>query len=209
MEYLYIVGIVGYYLYKAYSSNKKKQENNPGSFPTAQENPNKKKKGFFDDFLEEIEKQNQSPKTQPQQASRNTQTQKPTSIQAKESTNTRQEPTYKRESETTNKRALEPTYKRQEEHPRNKNQKIEPRRDNPLKKVQKKPVPFLTEEISSKPLNKYFEMPENDLNQEISTNDIQSILENADKPKSKRRFAGMNVSPKEALKAQIILEKRF
>ena len=52
-------------------------------------------------------------------------------------------------------------------------------------------------------------MPENDLNQEISTNDIQSILENSDKPKSKRRFAGMNVSPKEALKAQIILEKRF
>lgn len=168
MEYLYIFGIVGYYLYKFYSNNKKKERENLETLPPTQ-NTTKKKKGFFDDFLEELEKQKQAPPT---------------------------------------KTVQEPSNKKNHEPAKNREQKTEPRRENPVKKVQKKPAPLLVDDFS-KPLNKYFEMPQNDLNDEISNTDIQSILEKPENHHHRKKFAGMNMSPKEALKAQIILEKKY
>ena len=176
MEYLYIVGIVGYYIYKAYSNNKKKQQEKAEAIPSAQENSKqKKKKGFFDDFLEELEKQQTHPKPS---------TTKAAPVNRDQTINKRDETITSRE------------------------QTIVARKDISTKKVQKKPVPAIADK-HVKPLNKYFEMPSNDLDLEVANTDIQTLLEVSNQPKSKRKFAGMDISPKEALKAQIILNKRF
>lgn len=161
MEYLYIVGIVAYYLYKAYSSNKKKQQEKAETIPPAQQSPKqKKKKGFFDEILEEIEKQNEAPAPAPQTI------------------------------------------------PTSREKKIEPRREIKPKKVEKKTATVLAEK-HAQPLNKHFEMPKNEMEEEIANTDIQALLDKTNKPKSTSGFAGMNMTPKEALKAQIILERKY
>lgn len=145
MEYLYILGIVGYYLYKAYSNSKKKQEKN--NLPDSEYNtpvPPKKKKGLFDEILEEIEKAQRE------------QTPKPVPV-----------PEVK-------------TVQKQQNKPA------------------KKTVPQL--EIPRMAAN---------LEGERTTPDNFFAMEETAKVKEDRNFAGMKMSPKEALKAQIILERKF
>lgn len=52
-EYIYIVLVVGYYIYKAVAARKKEQEQTP--IPTSTTSRPKKKKSFLDDLLEQIE----------------------------------------------------------------------------------------------------------------------------------------------------------
>ncbi len=142
MEYLYIAGIIGYYLYKAYSSNKKKQENKMPDYGS--QTPQKKKKGLFDEILEEIEK-----------AQKAEQAPKPATV-----------------AETV----------------------------QPKSNKKKKPVAIIPQ----------WEAPVMSIETEGQrvTADTPFFTEEPAVKKS-GRFAGMNMSPKEALKAQIILERKF
>ncbi|HUH73100.1 MAG TPA: hypothetical protein VLZ75_01710 [Chitinophagales bacterium] len=183
MSYLYIAGIVAYYLYKAYANNKKKQQENAESIPSAQQ-PTKKKKGFFDEFLEELEKHNQAPEqTSPKEETVVVKT--PMRTAPREETVVR--------SPTRNVQKEEPAIN-----------KI-PRK---LTQAKKSASPIFSEEIA-KPINKYFDIPPSEIDAEIGNTDIESILQESDQPKSRKRFAGMDITPKQALKSQIILEKKF
>lgn len=170
MEYLYIAGIIAYYVYKAYANNKKKQQEKAETIPSAQKSTApKKKKGFFDDFLEELEKQNQAPTT-------------------------------KQKEETV---VVAPTTR-----PNQREERAINKTPQKIKQAKAKPAPVYAEDIA-KPINKYFEIPKSELDVEIANTDIEAILQGADQPKERKTFAGMDISPKQALKSQIILERRF
>lgn len=152
MEYLYIVGIIGYYLYKAYSGSKKKQEENnlPDSgYETS--SPPKKKKGLFDEILEEIERaqREQAPKPTPA----------PQTV-------------------------------------------VIPEVKKTAPKQQNKPFPKSVPQWETPQMAAHLEG-------ERTTSDNIFSLEGTGKIKRERGFARMKMSPKEALKAQIILERKF
>lgn len=163
MEYLYIGGIVAYYLYKAYSNHKKKEQENLDTIPPTQHLPKKKKKGFFDEFLEELEKQNNPPA--------------PTYQKANVPTSNRREP------------VIDKTPKK-------------------LNSPKKKPVTIIDE------VNKYSfqDYSEGNTATKIGSEPMQemeAIIHESDQPRKKRGFAGMDMTPKQALKAQIILERKY
>ena len=62
MEYIYIIAIIGYYIYKVYAGAKKEEETNAkkrqAQSPSHSE-PAPKKKSMIEHILEEIEKANQ------------------------------------------------------------------------------------------------------------------------------------------------------
>lgn len=147
MSYIYILLVVGYYLYKAYASNKKKQMENAAPFPEQSTTQNPSKKGFFDEILEELEKAQKS-----QQPATST---PPASV-------VQQKSTPKKVTKT----VYEPTILEQ--------------------------TNFSPEEEGQR-----------------ITVDTPTDMEDKKDKKWSRGFAGMKMSPKEALKAQIILERKF
>lgn len=150
MEYLSIIAVIAYYLYKAYSAAKKNEKTSEPvhEVPSPSPAPGKKKKGLFDEILEEIERAQQAQAPKPAPAP--------------------------------------------------------------------KPVPSAEKVKRKKPveaIDYYQPLESNMMSAETegqrSTIESYSPVEAVPVKKEKRRFAGMSMSPKEALKAQIILEKRF
>lgn len=146
-SYIYIVLIVGYYLYKAYAANKKKQMENAEPFPKQSTTQHPSKKGFFDTILEEIEKaqeaQQQTPKPNPAPV-------------------------------------------------------VTAPKSKPIKTKKALAEPMIFEQTS-------FLIEEE--GQRVTAD--SPIFSEEKKVKKSKGFGGMNMSPKEALKAQIILERKF
>ncbi len=153
MEYIYILAIIGYYIYKHYSSAKENEEQLPDYSVPGDTDSSEKGKGIFDTMLEEWKKEFETPA-----------------------------PEYK----------TPPLTVPIDTHPPVKKPLVERKKESGYKPVEMKS-------------NFQTLMAETEGGR--TTEDLTAPQEN--RPSAPRRFAGMNMTPKEAFKAQIILERKF
>lgn len=180
MEYIYIIGIIGYYLYKAYSSKKEKeeQENIPKANTTkrAATSSKEKKKGFLEQMLEDMAQEyDATPSNPPQQYNAPVDDFFPPPVHSSQRTAPSDE--------------FYPPSRRPVSKPK-------PKAKEPIRVVKKELLEMTTSSITGLA---------------VAEGEIGSMEEEEARKKkqSDRNFAGMNLSAREAIKSQIILERKF
>lgn len=174
MEYIYIIGIIGYYLYKSYSSNKEKEKEDIPNADSTEE----AQKGFLDQMLEDLAQQ-----------------QDVTTAKPKNSTSTTSTGDSFPPSKPVRSKSTAP---HDDLYPPSRRPTIQQKTKakEPVEKVVKKELLEMTMENIS------------DLG--VAVGEIGSEEERArSRSQSKRHFAGMNMSAKEAIKAKMILERKY